>query len=163
LNDSAFCCIAEAVALPCASIMAASARPRALFASASAMPVALATSALAKPVALEADAAPAASVSSWNFFALASVSTLYRSSAVGFGLRDLGIALDLGNARLAQRVEVALCIPDVADGEAHDAQAHVGHVARGHFLHFGGKGVAVLVNLLHSHRAEDGAQMALER
>src|SRR5437016_3507431 len=76
LNDSAFCCIAEAVALPCASMMAASARPRALFASASAIPVALATSALAKPVAFVADAAPAASVSNWNFFALASVSTL---------------------------------------------------------------------------------------
>src|SRR5205807_6457743 len=75
LNESAFIRIASAVALPWASIIAASARPRALLASASAIPVALATSALAKPVALEADAAPAASVSSWNFLALANVST----------------------------------------------------------------------------------------
>ena len=66
LNDSALTRIASAVALPCASMTAASARPRALFASASAIPVALATSALAKPVALVAEAAPAASVSSWN-------------------------------------------------------------------------------------------------
>ncbi len=41
----------------------------------SAMPVALATSALAKPDAFVAEAEPAASVSSWNFFALARVST----------------------------------------------------------------------------------------
>ncbi len=41
LKDSALTRIASAVALPCASMTAASARPRALFASASAIPVAL--------------------------------------------------------------------------------------------------------------------------
>jgi len=63
--------VASALALHCASMMAASASPRARFASASARPVALLTSAVAKPVCLAAAAAPAASVSSWNFFALA--------------------------------------------------------------------------------------------
>ena len=83
--------------------------------------------------------------------------------AIGFGLRDLSIAFDLGNARFAERVEVPLRVANVANGEADNAQAHVGHVAGGHFLHLRGKGVAVLVNLLHRHRAEDGAQMAFKR
>ena len=42
-------------------------------------------------------------------------------------------------------------------------KAHVRHVAGGHFLHFGGEGVAVLVNFLHRHRAENRAQMTFER
>ncbi len=74
----------------------------------------------------------------------------------------VGVAFDLGDARFAQGVEVALAVANVADGEADDAQAHVGHVAGGHFLDFGGEGVAVLVNVLDRHRAENGAQMAFE-
>ena len=83
--------------------------------------------------------------------------------AVRLGLGDLGVAFDLGDARLAQRVEVALAVPDVPDGEADDAQAHVRHVAGGHFLHFRGESVAVLVNVFHRHRAQDRAQMAFQR
>ena len=83
--------------------------------------------------------------------------------AVGLGLGDLRVAFDLGDARLAQRIEVALAVLDVADGEADDAQAHVRHVARRHFLHLLGEGVAVLVNVLHRHRAQDRAQMAFQR
>ena len=82
---------------------------------------------------------------------------------VGLGLRDGGVAFDLGDARFAQGVEVTLAVANVADGEADDAQAHVGHVAGGHFLDFGGEGVAVLVNILDGHRAENGAQMAFQR
>ena len=82
--------------------------------------------------------------------------------AVGLGLGDLRVAFDLGDARLAQRVEVALAVADVADGEADDAQAHVRHVAGGHFLHLRGEGIAVLVDVLHRHRAEDRAQMAFQ-
>jgi hypothetical protein len=82
---------------------------------------------------------------------------------VRLGLGDDGVALDLGDARFAQRVQVALAVADVANGEADDAQAHVGHVAGGHFLHLGGEGVAVLVNILHGHGAENGAQMAFQR
>ena len=37
------------------------------------------------------------------------------------------------------------------------------HVAGGHFLHLLGEGVAVLVNFLDGHRAENGAQMAFQR
>ena len=59
--------------------------------------------------------------------------------AVGFGLGDDGVALDLGDARFAEGVEVALAVADVADGETDDAQAHVGHVAGGDFLDFGGE------------------------
>ena len=83
--------------------------------------------------------------------------------AVGLGLGDDGVAFDLGDARFAERVEIALAVADVADGEADDAQAHVRHVAGGHFLHFLGEGVAVLVNFLDGHRAENRAQMAFER
>ena len=43
------------------------------------------------------------------------------------------------------------------------SEAHVRHVAGGHFLDFLGEGVAVLVNFLDGHRAENGAQMAFER
>ena len=82
--------------------------------------------------------------------------------AVGFGLGDDGVAFDLGDARLAQGVEVALAVANVADGEADNAQAHVGHVAGGDFLDFGGEGVAVLVNILDGHGAQNGAQMALQ-
>ena len=83
--------------------------------------------------------------------------------AVGFGLGDLRVAFDLGDARLAQGVEITLAVADVADGEADDAQAHVGHVAGGHFLHLGGEGIAVLVNFLDGHGAQNGAQMAFQR
>ena len=83
--------------------------------------------------------------------------------AVGFGLGDRGVAFDLGDARFAQGVEVALAVADVADGEADDAQTHVRHVARGDFLDLRGEGVAVLVNILDGHRAENRAQMAFER
>ena len=83
--------------------------------------------------------------------------------AVGLGLGDDGVAFDLGDARFAERVEVALGVADVADGEADDAEAHVAHVAGGHFLDFLGEGVAVLVNFLDRHRAENRAQMAFER
>ena len=37
------------------------------------------------------------------------------------------------------------------------------HVAGGHFLHLLGEGIAVLVNFLHRHRAENRAQMTFER
>ena len=83
--------------------------------------------------------------------------------AVGLGLGDDGVAFDLGDARFAEGVEVALAVADVADGEADDAEAHVRHVAGGHFLDFLGEGVAVLVNFLDRHRAENRAQMAFER
>ena len=83
--------------------------------------------------------------------------------AVGLGLGDLRVAFDLGDARLAQRVEITLRVADVANGEADDAQTHVRHVAGGDFLHLGGEGVAVLVNFLHRHRAENRAQMAFQR
>ena len=66
--------------------------------------------------------------------------------AVGFSLGDLCVAFDLGDARFTERFEVALPIADITDGEADDAQAHVGHVAGGDFLHLGGEGVAVLVD-----------------
>ena len=82
--------------------------------------------------------------------------------AVRLGLGDDGVAFDLGDARFAQGIQVALAVADVADGEADDAQAHVGHVAGGHFLDLRGEGVAVLVNFLHRHRAENGAQMAFQ-
>ena len=82
--------------------------------------------------------------------------------AVGFGLGDLGVAFDLGDAGFAEGIEVALAVADVADGEADDAQAHVGHVAGGDFLHLRGEGVAVLVDVLDGHRAQDGAQMAFQ-
>jgi len=81
---------------------------------------------------------------------------------VGFGLGDDGVALDLGDAGFAQGIQIALPVADVADGEADDGEAHVGHVAGGHFLDFGGEGVAVLVDFLDGHGAENGAQMALE-
>ena len=83
--------------------------------------------------------------------------------AVGLGLRDLRVALDLRDARLAERVEITLRVADVANGEADDAQAHVRHVAGGDFLHLRGEGVAVLVNFLDRHRAENRAQMTFER
>ena len=83
--------------------------------------------------------------------------------AVGLGLGDDGVAFDLGDARFAEGVEVALGVADVADGETDDAEAHVGHVAGGHFLDLLGEGVAVLVNFLDRHRAENRAQMAFER
>ena len=83
--------------------------------------------------------------------------------AVGLGLRDDGVAFDLRDARLAQRVEITLRVADVADGEADDGQTHVRHVAGGHFLHLRGERVAVLVNFLHRHRAENRAQMAFQR
>jgi hypothetical protein len=81
---------------------------------------------------------------------------------IGLGLRDDGVAFDLGDAGLAQRIEVALVVADVANGEAHDAQAHVGHVAGGDLLHFGGEGIPVLVDVLDSHRAQDRAQVTLQ-
>ena len=81
---------------------------------------------------------------------------------VRFRLRDDGVALDLGDARFAQRVQVALPVLNVANGETDDAQPHVGHVAGGDFLDFGGKLIAVLVNVLHGHRAENGAQVAFQ-
>jgi hypothetical protein len=80
----------------------------------------------------------------------------------GFGLGDVGVAFDLGDARLAQGVQVALRVANIADGKADNAQAHVGHVAGGDFLDFGGEGVAVLVNILHGHRAQNGAQVAFQ-
>ena len=42
-------------------------------------------------------------------------------------------------------------------------QAHVRHVAGRDFLHLRGERVAVLVNLLDGHRAENRAQMAFQR
>ena len=54
-------------------------------------------------------------------------------------------------------------VTDVADGETDNAEAHVSHVAGGHFLHFGGEGVPVLVNLFHGHGAQDRAQVAFQR
>ena len=40
---------------------------------------------------------------------------------------------------------------------------HVRQIARRHFLHPLGKRIAILVNFLHRHRAENGAQMAFQR
>ena len=73
------------------------------------------------------------------------------------------VAFNLGGARPAQRVEVALVVLDVADREADDRQAHVGQVGGGDFLNALGERFAVLIHLFHGHRAEDGAQMAFER
>ena len=81
---------------------------------------------------------------------------------VRFGLGDVGVAFDLGDARFAQGVQVALRVANIADGKADNAHAHVGHVAGGDFLDFGGEGVAVLVNILHGHGAQNGAQMAFQ-
>ena len=81
---------------------------------------------------------------------------------VRLGLGDGGVAFDLGDPGFAQGVQVTLAVANVANGEADDAQAHVGHVAGGHFLDFRSEGVAVLVNVLHRHRAENGAQMAFQ-
>ena len=82
---------------------------------------------------------------------------------VRLGLGDGGVAFDLGDARFAQGVQIALAVANVANGETDDAQAHVGHVAGGDFLDLGSEGVAVLVNILDGHGAENGAQMAFER
>ena len=94
--------------------------------------------------------------------------------ALGVGLGDGGLlggdrlgdgrrALDLGDARLAQRLEVAVLVADVADGEGVDAQPHVGEVAGRDLLHLLRELVAVLVDVLDRQRAEDGAQVALHR
>ena len=83
--------------------------------------------------------------------------------AIGLGLGDLRVAFDLGDPRLAQCVEVALAVLDVPDGEADNAQAHVGHVARRHLLDLLGEGVPVLVNVFHRHRAQNRAQMPFQR
>jgi len=53
-------------------------------------------------------------------------------------------------------------VADVADGKADNAEP-CAHVAGGHFLDFLGEGVAVLVNFLDRHRAENRAQMTFER
>ena len=82
---------------------------------------------------------------------------------VGLGLGDLGVAFDLGDARLAQGVQVALLVPNVTNRKADDAQAHVGHVPGGNLLHLRGKLVAVLINIFHGHRPKNRAQVALER
>ena len=82
--------------------------------------------------------------------------------AVGFGLGDDGVAFDLGDSRFAQSVEITLAVADVANGEADDTHAHVGHVTGGDFLDFRGKSVAVLVNVFNGHCAENGAQDALQ-
>ena len=42
-------------------------------------------------------------------------------------------------------------------------EAHVGHVASGDFLDLRGESVAILINLLDRHRAQDRAQVPLER
>jgi uncharacterized protein YbjT (DUF2867 family) len=47
-----------------------------------------------------------------------------------------GYPLKRAYDRLAQRVEIPLFVPDVANGEADDPQPHVGHVAGRHFLDF---------------------------
>ena len=78
-------------------------------------------------------------------------------------LADLGVARDFRRALAAQRVEVALVVADVADGEAHDFEAHVGHVGPGHLADALGERFAVLINVLDRHGAEDGALGPFER
>ena len=81
---------------------------------------------------------------------------------VRFRLGDLCVAFHLRNPRLAQRVEVALAVPNVLDREADDAQTHVRHIAGSDFLNFRGESVAILVNVFHRHRAQDRPQMAFQ-
>ncbi len=56
-----------------------------------------------------------------------------------------------------------MIVLDVLDGKGNDAQAHRCHVARRHLLHLLGKGVAVAVDILDGHGAENGAQVAFQR
>ena len=57
------------------------------------------------------------------------------ASRCGLGLALDGVALDLGGAGAAQRVQVTLIVADVLDDKGDDLQAHVGHVAAGDLLH----------------------------
>ena len=62
----------------------------------------------------------------------------------------------------AEGFEVSLGVPDVANGEADDGQAHVGHVPGGDFLDFGGEGVPVLIQFLDGHGPKNGSQVAFQ-
>jgi len=63
-----------------------------------------------------------------------------------FGLTDGRVALDLCGSRLAQGVQIALIVADIADGKGHDTHAHVGHVRSGLLLHALGELVSLLVD-----------------
>ena len=106
--------------------------------------------------------APAAWASAWRWRVSRSASACAIDGLLGgHGLGDRGRALDLGDPRLAERLEVAVLVADVADREGVDAEAHVREVAGRDLLDLLGELVAVLVDVLDRQRAEDGAQVAL--
>ena len=82
---------------------------------------------------------------------------------LGLGLTLDGVALDLGGAGAAQRLQVLLVVADVLDDKGHDLQAHVGQVAARDLQHLLGKGVPVLVDLFDGQHAQDGAQVTGQR
>ncbi len=94
---------------------------------------------------------------------LVGVGRLDHRVALGERFADDRVALDLGGALLAERVEVALLVADLLDGQDVDVDAHlleidgrlVGHLLR--------EGLAVGVDLLDGQRAEDRPQVPFER
>ena len=83
--------------------------------------------------------------------------------ALRLRLADDGVALDLGRALLAERVEVALLVADLLDGQDVDVDAHLLQIDGGFVGHLLREGLAVGVDLFDRERAEDRAQVAFER
>ncbi len=82
--------------------------------------------------------------------------------AVGLRLGDYSVSLDLRDPGLAQGVQVTLAIADVTNREAHNTQAHVGHIPGGDLLYLRCKRIAILIDVLYRHRTENCPQMAFE-
>ena len=79
------------------------------------------------------------------------------------GLADDGVALDLGGALLAQRVEVALLVADLLDRQDVDVDAHLLQVERGLVGHLLRERLTVRIDLFDGQRPENRAQVTLER
>ncbi len=88
---------------------------------------------------------------------------LDRRVALRLRLADDGVALDLGRALLAERVEVAHLVADLLDRQDVDVDAHLLQIDGRLVGHLLGERLPVGVDLLDGERAEDRAQVAFER
>ena len=79
------------------------------------------------------------------------------------GLRDRRRPLHLGDAWLAERFEIAVLVADVPNREGVDAEAHVSQIPSRDLLYLLSELVAILVDVLDAHRAENRAEMPLHR
>jgi hypothetical protein len=83
--------------------------------------------------------------------------------ARGQRFADSGVAFHFCGALLAERVEVALLVADLLDGEDVDVDAHLPQIDGSFVGHFLREGLAVGVDLFDGEGAENRAQVAFQR